>query len=308
MKKTYRPAWLIKTVCIYILAAVALTGCGTDRAKEDGADTGSQDAGEKVTEASKTEEEIAGDSIKDSTRTDDENTGSGADDTANSGAGDAAAGEKTGIAGETAEDTVVDIKALQEENPDIFAWLYIPGTDIDCPVLQSMQADDYYESHNAYGETDKQGAVYIELANLTNMCDFNTVLHGKMSEDSGSGPFADLYQFADPDFFEKHKTAYLYLDGNLLTYEIFAAYERENTSLIRTYDFTYLSGCQAFLEDLYGTRVMGMNFREGWEDLTPYHFLITLTAERGDNADKQFVVLGGLVNDAAGTIDRVMYE
>lgn len=212
----------------------------------------------------------------------------------------------TGISGESAEDAHIDFGALQEENADIFAWLYIPGTEIDCPVLQSVQADDYYETHNAYGQEDVNGAVYIELANLTSMCDFNTVLHGSVGED-GDGPFADLYQFAERDFFDKHETAYLYLDGNVLTYEIFAAYERENTSLLRSYDFTYLDGCQQFLDDLYGTREMTMNIREGWEGVTPYHFLITLTVQKKD-VDRQFVVLAILTEDAAGTIDRIVAE
>lgn len=209
----------------------------------------------------------------------------------------------TGIAYETAEDAAIDFRALQSENPDIFAWLYIPGTEIDMPVLQSTEADDYYENHNAYGEDDRRGALYTELANLKNMCDFNTVIHGKSEE---SGLFTDLYQFADPDFFEQHENIYLYLDGNLLTYTVFAAYERENTSLIRSYDFTYGSGCEKFLADMYGSREMGKNLREGWEEVTPYHFLITLTTQRGENAEKQFVVLAALVGDAAGTIDRTV--
>ena len=213
-----------------------------------------------------------------------------------------------GLAYETAADGVVDIRILQEENQDVFGWLYIPGTDIDLPVLQSEEADDYYESHNAFGEADGEGALYIELANVKNMCDFNTVIHGKCSGDGLAGLFAELYKFVDPDFFETHENAYFYIDGNLLTYEIFAAYEREDTSLIRTYDFTYIAGCQEFLDDLYGTRQMGMNLREGWEDITPYHFLITLTARRGENPDRQFVVVAALVGDAAGTIDRLVYE
>ncbi len=221
------------------------------------------------------------------------------------------AAEETGPAGiakESAKDAQVDFKALKAENPDIFAWLYLPDTGIDYPVLQSEEGDDYYESHDAFGQENDSGAVYTELANLTNMCDFNTVLHGKTSEDGQEGLFAGLYQFADPDYFNSHEYAYLYLDGNVLTYEIFAAYERENTSLIRSYDFTYKSGCQQFLDDLYDTRVMGMNLREGWreERVTPYHFLITLTTRKGENPEKQFVVIGALVEDAAGTINRVI--
>lgn len=213
-----------------------------------------------------------------------------------------------GIANETAVDAEVDFEALCTENSDIFAWIYIPGTDIDAPVLQSEEADDYYESHDAYGKENEEGALYTELANLKNMCDFNTVIHGKASADGQSGLFHDLYRFADPDFFAEHENVYLYIDGNLLTYKIFAAYERENTSLIRTYDFTYMAGCQQFLDDLYGTRSMGMNLREGWEDVGPYHFLITLTAVKDGNPDKQFVAVAALVGDAAGTIDRLVVE
>lgn len=213
----------------------------------------------------------------------------------------------TGIAYESAEDAQIDFVALKEENPDIFAWIYIPGTGIDDPVLQSEEADDFYEYHNAYKEADDSGAIYIELANLTSMCDFNTVLHGKTGADE-SGLFADLYRFCDPDFFDEHEQIYIYLDGNVLTYEVFAAYEREDTSLIRTYDFTYLSGCEQFLNDLYATRDMSMNLREGWEDVTPYHFLITLTTRKEENDGKQFVVIAALMQDAAGTIDRVVTE
>lgn len=212
--------------------------------------------------------------------------------------------ERKGIAGETAKDAEVDFTTLKAENPDIFAWMYIPDTEIDCPVLQHAQEDDFYEYHNAYGEEDRKGAAYIELANLSSMCDFNTIIHcgGGME-----GDFADLYQFAEPDFFENHEQMYLYLDGNVLTYEIFAAYEREDTSLLRSYDFTYYSGCQAFLNDLYGIRDFSMNLRKGWEGVTPYHFLVTLTLPREDKGE-QFVILAILLEDAAGSIDRVITE
>ncbi len=93
-----------------------------------------------------------------------------------------------------------------------------------------------------------------------------------------------------------------------MTYEIIAAYERENTSLLRSYDFTYLEGCEQFIDDLYSIRDMTMNRREGWEGITPYHFLITLTTQLQEDADKQFVVLAILTQDEAGTIDRIVAE
>lgn len=210
-----------------------------------------------------------------------------------------------GLALESAKDAEVNFAALKEENPDVFAWLYIPGTDIDLPVLQSDEKDTYYETHDKYKNDSDIGAVYTELANLKNMCDFNTVLNGKGGE---NGLFTELYQFSDPEFFNSHEKVYLYLEDNLLTYEVFAAFERDNTSLIRTYDFTYISGCQKFLDDMYASREMGKIIREGWEDVTPYHFLITLTTTSPSNPDKQYVVIAALVGDAAGKIDRVVVE
>lgn len=277
MKKWSRK---IRNVLTMAILAAALTGCGSTQ-QEGGvaADGTVTDSTEEEAESAATDNAVP----------------------------DAAEGSGTGINGESAQDAQVDFAALQEENPEIFAWLYIPGTEIDVPVLQSMQGDDYYETHNAAGEEDTDGAVYIELANVANMCDFNTVLHGRTGAGE-TGPFSGLYQFADPDYFKEHEQLYLYLDGNVLTYEIFAAYERENTSLLREYDFTYYAGCQQFLDELYGIRDLSMNLREGWEGLTPYQFLVTLTTQKDGTDDKQMVVIAVLTADAAGTINRVVAE
>ena len=276
----------IGNVVFSLFAACALTGCG---GKDEAAQQEEINVGQW--EAESPEQRI------EDTQTDVQAEAS--DDPAES-------VQTTGISGESGADAQIDFAALQEENPDIFAWIYIPGTDIDCPVLQSTQADDFYESHDAYGKESGEGALYTELANLTNMCDFNTVIHGKAPLDGEKGLFTDLYEFGNPDFFENHKDIYLYMEGNLLTYTVFAAYERENDSLIRSYDFTYGGGCEKFLADLYGAREMGKNLREGWEGITPYNFLITLTARSGVDADRQFVVVAALTGDAAGKIDRAV--
>lgn len=280
-------------VLLFLLFLFLLGGCGQQEAAED----------KPASQAEHPEE-----------------TGEGAGEEAGEGAGkeageetgdsamDAAIRETAGLAHETAKDGEIDFALLQEENPEIFAWIQIPDTGIDYPVLQSFTADDYYETHNAYGETDAGGALYIEAANLNTMCDFNTVIHGKAGSGTEEGHFFDLYRFADPDFFDSHETVYLYLPDNVLTYEVFAAYERENTSLLRTYDFTYQAGCRQFLDDLYATREMGMHIRAGWEEVTPYHFLITLTTEKDTDPDRQYVVIAALIEDAAGTIDRVVVE
>ena len=210
-----------------------------------------------------------------------------------------------GLAGESAADGHVDFEVLQEENPDIFAWLYVPGTDIDYPVLQSPVSDDYYKSHGQNGQEDESGALYTEMPNMMNMCDFNTIIHGKDNEDGDL--FTGLHKFEDPDFFEKNEEFYIYLPDNVLTYEVFAAYYDDGSDILRRFDYTTYAGCEAHLEQIYAAREMGKQLREGWEDLMPYHFLVTLDGSVREDG-KQYVVIGALTGDAAGVIDRVILD
>lgn len=286
----------VKGILAAVCMAVLVVGCGGET------NTPGVGSAGNMTERSNTEKNSIEENIVE------ENSTDGAEDGDGTVENESSMSEGTGIAEETANDATIDFAALKAENPEIFGWLHIPDTTIDAPILQSAEADDYYETHNAMKEADEGGALYIEAANLSSMCDFNTVIHGKTAEDGESGLLADLYQFADPDFFDSHEQMYVYLDGNVLTYEIFAAYERENTSLLRTYDFTYIDGCNQFLEDLYGIRDMSMMIRAGWDEVTPYHFLVTLTTTKGENPDRQFVVLAALIEDPAGNIDRAVWE
>ncbi len=258
------------TVCLAALLLVcALTGCGA--AGEEDVEPEKTETAEQMVDAQEPEEQT----------------------------------EETGILGESAADNYIDFAMLQEKNPDIFAWLYVPGTGIDVPVLQSHISDEYYITHDAMGEENSLGAVYTEMPNMMNMCDFNTVIHGDdLDEDS---PFKPLHSYEDADFFDSYSEFYLYLPDNVLTYEIFVAYYDEGSDILRRYDYTTYAGCEAHLQDIYTKRSMNRNFRDGWEGLTPYHFLVTLDGKVREDGT-QYVVIGALTNDAAGQIDRVIYE
>ena len=42
-------------------------------------------------------------------------------------------------------------KKLKGVNQDIYAWIYIPGTGVDYPVLQHPSDDSYYLNYNMNG-------------------------------------------------------------------------------------------------------------------------------------------------------------
>ena len=211
-----------------------------------------------------------------------------------------------GARDETAADSHVDFDALHKQNEDIFAWIYVPDTNIDYPVCQSGIGDDlYYKDHNYLKQEDPKGAIYTECANLKDMCDFNEILHGSSPGDGTM--FSDLQKFLDRKYFEDHEYIYIYMDGNALIYMTFAAYVREDVRLIAEYDFTYASGCQEFLDEIYDSRSMNKIVRSGWEkQVVPENFIITLTTPFEGDPSKQLVVVGCLVGDVRGVIDRYM--
>lgn len=268
-----------KLIAAGLLAVLLLAGCGREAGTTEENSTGTDDS------ITAEEEEKDGEPAQETATEQTEN--------------------QNGILGESAKDGEIDFSMLQEKNPDIFAWLYVPGTEIDTPVLQSPVSDDYYKSHNVEGNEDDKGAPYTEMPNMMNMCDFNTIIHGKDLEEEEA--FYTLHNFESPDFFADNREFYIYLPDNVLTYEVFAAFYDEGSDILRRHDYTTYKGCQDYLDELTKTRSMGKNMSEGWEDLTPLHFLVTLDGQLRDN-DTQFVVIGILTKDAAGKIDRVIYE
>jgi sortase B len=209
-----------------------------------------------------------------------------------------------GTMGQSAADQTLDIASLQVQNPDIFGWIYIPDTNINYPILQNLQGDDeYYITHDCTGAESSDGAIYLQSANLSNMCDFIEILHGN-TINSGI-MFSGLSEFLDKEYFDEHPVMYIYINGNALAYEIYAAYECDYVDVLRSYDLTDTIGCQEFINDMEADIATNGNVRTGWEEgVTPYNFLVCLTTNDLQNPNKQINVIGCMIGDAAGTIDR----
>ena len=69
-------------------------------------------------------------------------------------------------------------KKLKGVNQDIYAWIYIPGTGVDYPVLQHPSDDSYYLNYNMNGTRGYPGCIYTEKENSKEFTDFDTVVYG----------------------------------------------------------------------------------------------------------------------------------
>ena len=132
----------------------------------------------------------------------------------------------------------VDFDELQTMNPDIYAWIKIPDTDISYAVLQRGAEDDqeYYSKHSENGAYYSGGSIFSQSYNRKDFSDPMTVLYGHNLRNGRM--FAQLNSFSDAEVFESHRYIYVYLPDRMLVYEIFAAYPHSSEHLLLCHDFT----------------------------------------------------------------------
>lgn len=103
----------------------------------------------------------------------------------------------------------VDWDALWAINPDTVAWVYIPGTNINYPVVQGSD-NEYYLTHDFEGETGfiaYRGCVFLEAENASDFSDRVSFMFGHHLNDDTM--FSAIAGFDQPDVFNANRTVYL---------------------------------------------------------------------------------------------------
>lgn len=189
----------------------------------------------------------------------------------------------------------VDFADLQENtNGDIYAWIHIPDTKIDYPVLQHPTDNSYYLNHNLDGSRGYPGCIYTEDYNKKDFTDPNTVLYGHNMKNGTM--FAGLHKYGDSEYLEEHPYIYIYTEEGLLAYEIFAAYQSGDEHILYAHDgFEDRKVYGKYLEEILNMRFMGSVLKEGAE-VTEDSRIITLSTCISGKPDNRFLVQGVLLN------------
>lgn len=148
----------------------------------------------------------------------------------------------------------IDFEALQRENPDIYAWIRVPGTTVDYPIVQSSTDNQYYLNHAVSGEEKAEGAIFTENYNEKDFDDPNTVIYGHDMKNGSM--FQSLHRFMDRSFFDENREILIYLPDRILHYEIFAAYLYDNRHLLHSFDFWDQKVYQQYLDTIFSMRDM----------------------------------------------------
>ncbi len=140
-----------------------------------------------------------------------------------------------------------DFDVIQQENPDIYAWITIPGTTVDYPVLQSEE-DNYYLDHKVDGSEGLPGSIYTNKVDGKLFSYPNTIVYGHNMKDGSY--FGQLHLYEEASFFAQNREIYVYLPTQKLTYEIMAVSKFSDDYLSDKYMMNNTVGVQQFLADL----------------------------------------------------------
>lgn len=112
--------------------------------------------------------------------------------------------------------------AVYAQNPDFIGWITVPGTNINYPVMQSVDKPDFYLKHAFDGSYSNYGVPYAQENCDLEMSD-NVILYGHHMSDGSM--FADLCKYEREDFYREHSTFTFDTLSGYGTYEIVTVFK-----------------------------------------------------------------------------------
>lgn len=95
----------------------------------------------------------------------------------------------------------VDFDILQEEHPDIIAWIYCPNTPINYPIVQGDN-NQYYVSHMPDGKYNAAGSIFLDFRNSGDLTDLNSLIYGHNM--TNNAMFASLNKYKNQSYYDEH--------------------------------------------------------------------------------------------------------
>lgn len=186
----------------------------------------------------------------------------------------------------------IDFSQLEAQNDDVIAWIKVPGTNVDYPVMmaQGNEDTDFYLMHNWDKSYGYPGCIYAEREQDKDFSNFNTILYGHDMKDKSM--FSTLHNFYKEDFFKANKTFTIETKDKLYTYKIFAATLFDDRHLLKSYDYSTKEGREAFLSDIKNTKNDRTHYDDS-VDVSADSRIVTLSTCTNSETSR-FLVIGKL--------------
>lgn len=186
----------------------------------------------------------------------------------------------------------VDFEKLWETNRDIYAWIEIPGTSVNYPILQHETDDSYYLDHSVDGTAGLPGSIYTESYNHKDFSDCHTVIYGHNMKNGTM--FGSLREYQDKKYGDKYSYIKIYTPEEILTYQIFTAVTYDNRHILYHYNPTDKLALSEFLHSMKSEKISGWIDTEN--EVTEDDRIVVLSTCNG-NSSQRFLVAAVLTEE-----------
>lgn len=137
-------------------------------------------------------------------------------------------------------------------NEDMAAWLQIPGTNVDYPVMWTPRDEEYYLRRGFDGSKDQAGCLILDTDSSLDPLTTNLIIHGH-NMDNGT-MFGHLADYVNAKYCEEHKNIILYTETVQRNYEVIAVFRsqvfKKSDQVFKFYKF-FQADTQAEFDDFY---------------------------------------------------------
>lgn len=142
--------------------------------------------------------------------------------------------------------------ALFDANSDMAGWLKVPGTNIDYPVMQTKDDEEYYLHRNFWGKDDKNGTLFLDARSDLNAESENLIVYGHNMKSGAM--FGSLEEYLEQSYEAEHSKIYFYTKTQEREYEIISVFRSEiygkDDDTFKYYDCIKLTSQEKF-NDFY---------------------------------------------------------
>lgn len=153
---------------------------------------------------------------------------------------------------EKADFVKISYQRLFEANEDMIGWLKIPGTEIDYPVMQTMEDEEYYLYRNFFKEKDNNGTLILDTDSDIAKTSNNLIIHGHNMKSGAM--FGGLLDFEQEEYAKEHNQIEFHTRDEVRKYEIIAVFRSKVYSVedkvFKYYQF-FEAQNQAEFDDFY---------------------------------------------------------
>lgn len=137
-------------------------------------------------------------------------------------------------------------------NADMAAWLQIPGTAIDYPVMWTPRNEEYYLRRGFDGSSNRNGCLILDTDSCVSPLTTNLIIHGHNMKSGAM--FGTLSAYESEDFYLEHKNLSLYTREIQRNYEVIAVFYsqvyKKSDTVFKFYKF-FQADTEAEFDDYY---------------------------------------------------------